>query len=246
MTYKHKLLTISILIIITLSACKGPTATASPTADLNAIGTQAINTVIAQLTQTAAAVTSTPTITSTPTLTPEANNTSQTQNAPLVEATNTSLPTDLFSTPLGTPVASLTPVPTTASGGGTIYNCDNSQWVSDVSIPDGTNFYIGESFVKTWGIKNTGDCTWTKDYKLVFGYSSPDNPDWAYLTGTLDSEVKPGETGLVSVTVTLPNVVPAEAGYYAAFRLANDRGYAFGAWVSFYVKMYGPTPTPTP
>ena len=47
--------------------------------------------------------------------------------------------------------------------------CSNSaEFVSDVSIPDGTVLPDSSGFVKTWRVKNTGTCTWDSRYILVF------------------------------------------------------------------------------
>ena len=68
-----------------------------------------------------------------------------------------------------TPVATVTPfedLPATVTAG-TVWNsssyaggCDNSAYVSDVTIPDGTEVAPGEAFTKTWALVNTGNCTW--------------------------------------------------------------------------------------
>src|SRR5687767_14464651 len=55
----------------------------------------------------------------------------------------------------GTPQASTTP-------------CVNeSDFVSDVTIPDNTPIRRGETFSKTWRIKNSGTCAWNSQYKFV-------------------------------------------------------------------------------
>ena len=45
--------------------------------------------------------------------------------------------------------------------------CNDAFYVSE-TIPDGTEFTVGESFTKTWRLENTGTCTWNTNYKLVF------------------------------------------------------------------------------
>jgi len=39
--------------------------------------------------------------------------------------------------------------------------CDRAQFISDVTVPDGTTFAPGATFTKTWRLKNSGTCTWT-------------------------------------------------------------------------------------
>ena len=48
--------------------------------------------------------------------------------------------------------------------------CDNYVYVADVTIVDGTAMTPGQDFVKTWKIKNTGDCTWGDGYGLIYSY----------------------------------------------------------------------------
>ena len=76
-----------------------------------------------------------------------------TQNAP----TKTPIP------PTATPVPPTnTPVPTA------ITYCDWAAFITDVTVPDGTQFAPGEVFTKTWRLKNIGTCTWTPDYDIAF------------------------------------------------------------------------------
>ena len=46
--------------------------------------------------------------------------------------------------------------------------CDASVYVSDVTIPDGTEFSPGDSFRKTWEVRNTGSCNWTTAYTIAY------------------------------------------------------------------------------
>ncbi|MFT3891556.1 MAG: NBR1-Ig-like domain-containing protein [Anaerolineales bacterium] len=113
--------------------------------------------------------------------------------------------------------------------------CDKAQYVADVTIPDGTNFSAGTTFIKTWRLKNVGTCTWTTSYSLVF-YSGEK-------MGGLDSVplplyVAPGQTVDVSLTLT----APMAAGSYGGFwMLRNASGSAFGLGLTasnpFWVKI---------
>ena len=60
--------------------------------------------------------------------------------------------------PTITPTKSATPAPSA---------CDRAQFISDVTVPDGTTFAPNTSFSKTWRLKNVGTCTWT-NYSLIF------------------------------------------------------------------------------
>jgi hypothetical protein len=120
-----------------------------------------------------------------------------------------------------------TPLPTSAS------YCDWVSFVKDVSIPDGTTFGPGETFTKTWRLKNRGTCAWTSDYMLVFtGGSSMGGTTAVRLPGY----VAPGGTVDVSVTLTAPGTPGRYTGYWS---LRNPSGVIFGygdkADKAFYV-----------
>ena len=118
----------------------------------------------------------------------------------------------------GTPTATSTQAPTV-----TTIPCDRAQFVSDVNYPDGTDVAPGAAFTKTWRLRNTGTCTWTSSYALVFDSGdSMGAPASAQLTtGT----VAPGQTIDVSVNLTAP-VAPGT--YRGNFRLRNGSGVLFG------------------
>lgn len=119
---------------------------------------------------------------------------------------------------------------------------DRAEFVRDVTVSDGTTFEPGETFTKTWRLRNSGSCTWTKDYALVHtaGYS---------LLGSevmvLPTEVAPGEL----IDLSLSMKAPANEGSYQGYwSLRNDAGAFFGIgekadlaiWVS--IKVAEPEP----
>jgi hypothetical protein len=79
----------------------------------------------------------------------------------------------LSPTPAGSPTALFgtqpssvgdTFAPTQDSFGG----CEpDSEFVRDVSIPDGTPIELGATFEKTWRVENTGTCSWDASYFFV-------------------------------------------------------------------------------
>jgi hypothetical protein len=114
-----------------------------------------------------------------------------------------------------------------------------------VTIPDNTRVLPGQSFVKTWRLRNSGTCTWTDDYDLVFveGHrlGAPNEIP-------LDGPVAPGETVDVSVSLVAP---AGDGTYQGKWQLRNDEGQRFGlgndGTSSFWVRIVlGATPTPTP
>lgn len=173
------------------------------------------------------------------------------QQLTLQAASPTATPT-LF-TP--TPLASFTPFvtstlfqttlvsPTTSTGGTTggvsgAVGCDNSVFVSDVTIPDGTAMTPGQTFTKSWKLQNTGTCPWTTTYKVTFlsgnqmsGVASP-----------ITVEVAPGASADISVAMVAPTTAGDAVGYW---KLSNANNTQFGT--SFYVQIKvgsaGPTAT---
>jgi hypothetical protein len=73
----------------------------------------------------------------------------------------TPLPAPATLTPVSSPAITNTP-PVTATT-----NCNVAQFITDVTIPDGTLMAPSESFNKKWRIKNIGTCTWT-GFSMVF------------------------------------------------------------------------------
>ncbi|HHY88035.1 MAG TPA: hypothetical protein GYA06_03820 [Chloroflexi bacterium] len=206
-----------------LSACSAPTPEGEPTLSVEQqAGTQAALTVEAFTTQMAQQPTNTsePTATEEPeaTITPEPTNT-----VPVILA------------PTNTNVVVATQAP-----------CDKAAFVSDVTVPDDTNFQPGETFTKTWRLRNVGTCTWTSGYKLIFkSGNSLEGPASVNLPGN----VAPNETVDISIELKAPATAGTYQGYY---KLANANGVEFGVgptgaesfWVKIRVGGGGPTVTP--
>jgi len=126
------------------------------------------------------------------------------------------------------PIPTETPVPVCT---------DQAQFVRDVTVLDGTLFETGESFTKTWRLRNSGTCIWTTDYALVHsaGYSLL-GPD----VMVLPTVVEPGELVDISMNMKAPLI---EGTYEGFWKLRNDEGSFFGIgdsgdlaiWVSIEV-----------
>lgn len=194
-----RLLSFTILAAIVFSACNVPGGNATPTPGPEAIFTKAAQTVQAQLTETAPQATSTP-----PAITPAAT---ETPPPPLATAT---LPPIAVAT--ATPGVRVTPTP----------RCDEARFVSDVTIPDGTEFLPGATFRKTWRLRNTGSCTWTSGYAIVFDSG---NAMGAPASVSIPGNVPPGSTVDVSVNFVAP---PSPGDYTSNWKLRNSAGVTFG------------------
>ena len=107
------------------------------------------------------------------------------------------------------------------------------------SVPDGTILEDGEAFAKSWILRNTGSCTWTPDYRLVF--SSGDQmggPD----SVRLDEYVAPGDHTEILVQLTAPSQEGTHTGYW---RMKANNGVRFARiFVEIEVES-SPTPTRT-
>lgn len=155
--------------------------------------------------------------------------------------TETSLPT-----PSPTPAASPTKIPSTPTyqsvpASSKVSVCDNSAYISDVTIPDGTILAPGQTFVKTWMFQNTGSCTWSADYSLTFVSGNAMNGSET----TIDQSVASGNQAQISVALTAPDTEGTYTGYW---RLTNEQGIAFGisVYVQIVVSNDAATITPTP
>lgn len=118
--------------------------------------------------------------------------------------------------------ASPTTQATAAATNATSTPCDRADFIDDVTIPDGTKLNPGEAFVKTWRLKNSGSCTWTTSYRVVF---ESGNALGAPASFNLPSEVAPGATIDISVQMKAPDV-PKD--YESNWKLQNTSGGIFG------------------
>jgi len=203
-----------------------------PTQDIDAINTSIVGTTVAQLsiqiTQTALAV---PSPTSLPTNTAASLPAFSLPTLGGESPTAGALPTISFNaTPLPgfTPLASPAPPGATAALGDA---CSNSVFEGDVTVPDGTVFKPGEDFIKTWAIRNTGNCTWDDGFVLVFiaGDRAIDPYDFVFKKS--EDFVSSGEGINIGIKLTAPL---KEGDYQGHWRMRNDHGYYFGTILSVY------------
>ncbi len=159
----------------------------------------------------------------------------------------------LSATPtLGSPTATLTQLPsptlaqqtlpalvtsTVAAGGGAT-GCDNSVYISDVTIPDGTTVTPGQTFTKTWKVSNTGTCAWTAAYQIIFLYGDI----MGGKATAIGKIVNPGESADVSVVLTAPSTAGNITG---TWRLANANAQPFGTALTVVIKTGAVSATPT-
>jgi len=116
-------------------------------------------------------------------------------------------------------------------------NCYFSKWTGVETIPDGTQFDPGDSFVKSWTLRNDGTCEWTTDCRMVFESGSqmggPASTD-------LTEVVAPGETYKVDIPMTAPS---SDGDYSGFWRFKAADGTKMG---QYWVKITVGEPAPPP
>jgi hypothetical protein len=158
-------------------------------------------------------------------------------NNPTITSTH-SIPSDL-------PITS-TSVPAVIVVTATLL-CDAAEFI-DETIKDGTPIEANTRFAKTWIIKNTGTCTWTPDYDIVFfsGDKLGTLP-----TYSMPGYISPGQT----INIIIDDFVsPGYPGVFESYwKLRNQSGMEFGfgsqtratIWVKIVVLPPTATYTPT-
>jgi Ig-like domain from next to BRCA1 gene len=111
---------------------------------------------------------------------------------------------------------------------------DDSEFVLDVTVPDGTTFEPGTVFRKIWRIRNSGTCMWDAGYRFAFLAGDRMSGPRSTPLGTLDRLpqspplfpiIRPGEEIELSVTL----IAPSEEGtYQGQWQLFAPDGMLFG------------------
>jgi hypothetical protein len=144
------------------------------------------------------------------TLTAVAQNASPTPVPTFVEP-NT--PTALVFPTLTPIIPTITPRPSGGGGGGGGGGGNSSSQYSCAIISekpyDGAHFKPGDSFDKTWTIKNTGTVTWGANWDFEYrgGTDMSPTPDF-----TIGKQVKSGDSITLIIEVDAPNVAAKDAG----------------------------------
>lgn len=211
MIAKLRLLLPFAVLVLAVLACTNPIGPqVIPTQDPGLIGTLAAQTVVAQfLTQTAQVIVVEPSATLPPAVLEATATPTETLPPPTQTFTPTPLPT-VTPLPSATPIPTAIPLPTS-----TPIPCLLAEFVKDVTVPDGTVFSPGTSFTKIWRVKNTGSCTWTRDYEVIHVRGD----DLSGEDTNFPSSVQPGETVDLYVDMVAPN---DEGDYISYWKLANQ------------------------
>jgi hypothetical protein len=193
-----------VLISVILGACASPNNDAAS----GAVLTEAALIAAEGLTQTAAVAPPTSTATE-----------------PLPTATNTNTPAPT-ATQAATGQAGTAAVTATQqqSGGGSV-GCLRANFEIE-TIPDGTQFFVGRQFTKTWRLKNIGSCTWTPAFSAVWIQGDLMGAKAVVpFTDFTDVDTPPGGYVVVSVDFEAPD----DPGHYKGYwMLRSADGISFG------------------
>ena len=113
-------------------------------------------------------------------------------------------------------------------------------FVADVTVPDNTELAPGETFDKTWRVRNAGSEAWPEADCLAF--VSGERMDAA--TGDFVPVAGTGD----EVDITMPMVAPEEPGAYTGtWQVVDGSGEPVGdQLLTIVIQVVGPTPSPTP
>jgi hypothetical protein len=154
----------------------------------------------------------------------------------LAAPTNTPTPTSTVPPPPTATIANIQPIATTISVNPTS-SCNMLSYVNDVTIPDDTPMTPGETFTKTWKVKNSGSCAWEAGYK--FAFTGGDAMSGA--TYTLPESVPAGTVTDISIAMTAPDKTGSIRGNW---RMSTAAGQFFGDEV-YVMILVGGTAAPT-
>lgn len=103
-------------------------------------------------------------------------------------------------------------------------------FVTDVTIPDNTTVVAGTKLVKTWRIRNTGQCAWDNNYQLAF-------IDGEIMGAPVTVTVAPTARD-ASVDISVPFIAPQTSGTYTStWRMNSPDGVQFGNRVYMLIKV---------
>lgn len=133
--------------------------------------------------------------------------------------------TSVGQTPAATQAAEAIPSPT---------GCGYwSEFVEDVTVPDGTEFEPGEEFVKTWRFRNNGCLDWPSGTQMIFwGEDQMGGPDAVDVPVTSFNQ---------TVDVSVPMVAPEEPGTYTSYwQIRAPNGDSIGPYVYVQIEVIEP------
>ena len=154
--------------------------------------------------------------------------------APTPAVTDTVVPT---AAPTATPTATPTAPPLAPTATPSPVPCRNVATFVSETIPDGAQFQPGQSFSKSWTVRNDGNCPWSPFYQLVFtGGERMTNVTAAAVPGAA-----PGGSATLTILMTAPVQPGSHAGQW---QLRDPQGAAFTKAPVLTVNIVTIAPTP--
>jgi hypothetical protein len=120
--------------------------------------------------------------------------------------------------PPPTPTQTAPPLPPTSPP----KPCYRAEILADIGAPPNSLLPVGAPFVKTWRIRNAGDCPWTQQFSLVL---SGGDPMGTSTNHPLGGPIAPGEILNLSIALTAPGFPGAHQGNWF---LRSASGEMFG------------------
>ena len=156
--------------------------------------------------------------------------------APMAVATASATIVDSATAASPAPTGAPSLLPTEAAQQPSDATCtDNLAFVADMSIPDGTPLLPGQIFGKVWRVRNTGTCTWTGGYSLVYVGGEIMGAPLAVVV----PQTPPG--GVVDLPLTM--LAPTTAGIHTGYwRLRSATGATVGVTLNATINVIMPAP----
>jgi hypothetical protein len=98
---------------------------------------------------------------------------------------------------------------------------NNLEFVSDVTIPDGTTVSIGSTIEKQWLVDNSGTCNWDSAYRLKWISGDP-------MGANQEQALYPARAGTQATLRILFTAPAAEGTFESAWQAYGSNGIAFG------------------
>lgn len=122
----------------------------------------------------------------------------------------TATETPVAATPTSEETSTPLPLPDTATPAFTATPvCPQAQFITDVTIPDGTIMTPAQAFTKKWRIRNTGQCAWN-GYSLIFDAGDSMGGPASQAIGAIN----PGQEIDLEINLTAPSAPGNYRGYW--------------------------------
>jgi len=116
--------------------------------------------------------------------------------------------------------------------------CNDSHIISE-TIKDGSVFSPGDTFKKSWTLRNEGDCDWTTGYTFKFIEGDRMSGESSF---NIPSVIEPNEDITLIVNLTAPNTAGNYTGVWQLF--ADDNEELGRYWVKITVGVVAPPAAP--